>query len=115
MTVLERLDRFPPCRCRLSARDGLGLLSTRKLAQKAGLKRSFVHDISLLTSWATVSVGVALAFSQACGVNLLKIKRRRYLLRTRKWAVLIANISPSQRGFLSKLLTKNIEAEKRAA
>ena len=115
MTLLEKADRFPPVLCRLSARDGRGLLSTRKLARRAGLSKSLVAKISVLTSWESVSFGVAMKFAEACDVNLMSTRKRRELLKTRSWGFLAENVSSQQRALIMKLLTNAQQAVKRAA
>lgn len=115
MTLRDRLSAFPPALCRLAARDGHGLMSTRKIAERAGMKKSRVHEISLLISWDTVPVGDVERFSMACGVNLMATRRKKQILKVRSWSYFVKRVKPSQRKLLEKLLTNAQAAARQAA
>lgn len=68
---LRDLDRFPPCLCVTVARDGRRSLPYTEIAKRAGIHRITAIRLGKLTSWRSVTVDMALRFSEACGVNLL--------------------------------------------
>lgn len=109
MTLLERLDQFPPSVCRLRACK----TSTRALAAKAGLKRSTVDKIAKQATWAGIAVDVADKFARACGIDLLATKRAKETLKRRTWKFLVA-LPSRKRGMVNRLLTISAGAAKQA-
>ncbi len=103
-TLLERLNRMPPCACRLLARDRRGRhgLTHRQLAERSGLARSTVAFLSFRTKWDGLSIDVIQKFSVACGVDLLAPAHAIYLLRTCKKPFL-SKAPPAQRRFYLRL------------
>lgn len=83
--ILARLNKFPPCLCRLVARKdgGMKLMSNRDIAARAGLSKSSVIKISRLERWDTLPLKTVESFSRACGVDLLQPSRHIHFLRTR--------------------------------
>jgi len=86
-SLLARIDRLPPCLCRLLARrnvtgGGWAPKSTRDIAADAGLSKSAVAELSRRRTWRGTPIGMADAFARGCGVNLAEvdavIKRLRY-------------------------------------
>ncbi len=82
-SILECLDRVPPCICRLLARTGRGRksLSNAQIAVLASISKNTVHRLSNRTSWSGFTIDVIMRFSKACGVDLLKPKRQMDYLR----------------------------------
>lgn len=74
--LLQRLDRFPPCLCRVIARDGRGRpLTSHEIAERGGISRTQVDRISRLTTWATVPIGTADAYLSGCRINPFQMRR----------------------------------------
>lgn len=93
-TLLDQIDQIPPCLCRLFARKlkpkskrsrrskdrrskkQRGYPSVAKsineIAAESGLSRKKTGWISRQSSWISVNVGEMMAFSNACGVDLLR-------------------------------------------
>lgn len=72
-SFLSRLDRIPPCVCRLVARshNGRHMLGCREIAELSGISKSFIAELSLRTTWAKVDAATIDRFTKACGVDLL--------------------------------------------
>lgn len=105
MTLFETAERVPPFICRLVARksNGWRILTTREIAAKSGISKSTVARISVLKSWAGVSIDDVQSFSTACGVNLMDIYAiGEYLRRSKK--VLLLKCDSKQRRFYAKLM-----------
>lgn len=85
-SLLERLDRIPPCLCRILARshNGNRSLSHHELAARSGLSRSYVGTLSGKDTWANESVWVVEAFSRACGVDLFNPHEVRHYFATKQ-------------------------------
>lgn len=77
-------DRFPPCLCRLVARKGWTPMSTRDLAAKSGLSKSYVSNLSKRSTWKGIPIDVVDRFVAACGINLLSPKRTIEYLKSSK-------------------------------
>ena len=91
MNLLSSLNRITPIECRLLARaDGLWP-TNRELAGTANLPISTVRRLSELTSWEDVTVGEAMKFSTACGVDLLHPRRSIDYINRRSFAHLKCN------------------------
>jgi hypothetical protein len=81
MTLLEKLDRLPPCICRLlSQRDG-ELMTDRNLLQITGWSRAKLHRVAESKSWRAVTIGDADLFLIACGLHWSAQRRKLWLLR----------------------------------
>lgn len=79
---LSRLLReFPPVLCRILAKDGQQPRSAERIAKLSSLSAETVKRVSLLPSWQSVPVAVAVAFMHGCGVDILKARRLRHLIR----------------------------------
>lgn len=83
VNLLKKLDMLPPYACRVLARhkQKRRALSTEELATKSGLSEGTIKFISRQRTWARIKVEVAVKFSEACGVDLLRQKRSREYLR----------------------------------
>jgi hypothetical protein len=85
-SLVENLNRLPPCLVRLIARDPRHpgrRLPLLRIAQRAGLSYGAVARLSLKRSWSNVTPRVIDCFCSACGVDILHPKRSlQYLKRT---------------------------------
>lgn len=90
MTILQKLDRLPPCACRLIAkiRNGRGWRgpSHRELETISGIPKSTIAQITFRKTWRGIAIEIVDTFSAACGVDHLNVKRQTYYLRNRKLA-----------------------------
>lgn len=105
MTLLERLDRFPPFLVRLCARAGHGhrRLTVRQIAERSGLSKSTVANLAVQTSWEHCTIHQIEAFTRGCGVDLFHLKDHRKFLRERKWAYLYRS-TKAERAYYGRLL-----------
>lgn len=74
MSLVQSLDRFPPCLVRLVARDPNRRghrLPLHDLANKAGLSYGATLRLSQKKTWANVPPKTIDAFCAACGVDIL--------------------------------------------
>jgi AraC-like DNA-binding protein len=90
LTLLEKLNRFPPALCRLVARVGKGRgcrpLTIDEIAAISGLSPCTVYRLSKAMTWAYETGLIISAFSAGCGVDLLNTRRHReYLTRRKRW------------------------------
>lgn len=78
--LLIRLDRLPPCACRLLARKELGKRgkSHMDIANESGLGKSTVAKFSRLTTWRGMKIEDIDAFASACGVNILAPSKQMF-------------------------------------
>lgn len=112
-SLLEKLDRLPPCLCRLFARTRLARTgwhpkSHREIAAEAGLAKSTVADLSRLRSWRHVPLEMADTFARACGVNLAEIEEAISRLRTgRSRLKHLAAGNAQQRRMIAELLKES--------
>jgi hypothetical protein len=82
-SLLQHLDKLPPCLVRLIARDPEHRgrrLSLVAIAERAGLSYGTVRRLSLKKTWANEPLKKIEAFSAACGVNLLRQRRKLFYL-----------------------------------
>jgi hypothetical protein len=105
-TVLDKLNRVPPCVCRLLARKNHGRrgMTHRDLAKASGLTLSTVQALSFRRSWTGLSIDTIMAFSLACGVNHLSTDQQMDYLRRRRMAHVLG-AKGSQKVFYARLLT----------
>lgn len=105
MNLLDRINQFPPNCCRLVARKKHGTMpmTTEEIAEKSGLSVGAVSEISRRKNWNGMRIEVIVAFSEACGVNLLKPERHIRYMRNRKMAHL-SNGTHDQRKLFGTLL-----------
>lgn len=75
-TLLQKLERVPPFMCRLLARDGRRGLSHNDIAERSGLERTTVRNLSFSTSWRGYTIDTIVAFTTACGVNHLAAEKQ---------------------------------------
>lgn len=83
VSLLQKLDRLPPYCVRVLARHKgkRRALTTEEIATKSGLSEGTIKFISRQRTWDRIKVGVAVKFSEACGVDLMRQKRPREYLR----------------------------------
>lgn len=106
MTIFDVAEKFPPCLCRCIARKkhGYAPMSVRELAEKSGLSKSRVAELSLKRSWKGIPIDTISAFSLACGVDLMRPHDTIRYLRKSKRAHL-ERATKAQREFFLKLFT----------
>lgn len=106
MQLTSILEEFPPCLCRLLARKpgkSRKPLTSREIANAAGLSRDVVDQISRETSWDSIRIADMISFTRACGLDILHMKRHREYIKRKNWAHL--RHSPSQRYLESLMMT----------
>jgi hypothetical protein len=109
--LLKRLNQLPPFICRFIARRRLARtnrfkpLSHVEIAQRSGLPRSSVADLSLRISWEGVDLDVADRFAAACGVNLTKPGQHLRWLREGRFGHLKEG-NAHQRKFFARLMAQ---------
>jgi hypothetical protein len=105
MTIFEKAEAFPPAICRYLARKSNGHrpMSVRDIAIASGLSKSKVADLSLKTTWKGVSIDTVVAFSQACGVDLMRPHLVTEYLRKTKRIHLTRVSNVHQREFFQRL------------
>lgn len=88
-SLLARMDRLPPCLCRLFARkrchggtNAWAPKSHREIAEEAGLSKATVAELSRRKTWSGTPVDVADRFAKACGVVDIAVALKR--LRNRR-------------------------------
>lgn len=86
MTMLEKFNAFPPCMCRLVARNGRRPMSHREIAKASGLSVDTVARLSLKMDWSGVKIDVAVKFSAGCNVNHMALERTMDYVRRRSMA-----------------------------
>lgn len=112
LTLLERLDKFPPRLCRLFARKGPNRLRRLKtnadIARDGGLARSTVDKLGHLESWKTVTLETFAKFVKGTGVDPLASTKnhKRMLVRSDRSRKFLKNGSPAQRKMVDRILPK---------
>lgn len=81
MTLLEKLDRLPPCFCRLLAQQDGELMTDRELVKLVGWERHKLARISMSKSWRRVSVEDVDKFLKACGLCWSQQRRKIWLAK----------------------------------
>ena len=82
MTLLEKLNRLPPCICRLLAENNGELATDQELQLVTGWSRAKLDRVARATTWAQMSVLDVDDFLQACGLSWSS--QRRELARIRR-------------------------------
>lgn len=83
-TLVEYLDRLPPCIVRLVARrpNHHGQrMSLHEIARASGLSYGAVMRLSMKKTWANVPPATIDRFAKACGVDMLRPSRTKKYLR----------------------------------
>ena len=114
--LLAQIDQCAPWVCRLVARKSRGrvMMTNSDIAFVSRLSRSTVSKLAKLDSWRTVKAETIQAFSLACGVNLMALKRTKEFLRRRK-LVLWKRCTPAQRRMLDRLIKRQPSPKTTAA
>lgn len=83
MTLTETLDKFPPCLCRLVARQPgrYRRMTLLELSVVSGLSYGSVRRLSLKKTWANVPPEIIDKFAGACGVDILHTKRKVFYVK----------------------------------
>ena len=81
LTLTQKLDRLPPCICRLLAQSNGEFLSDKELTRMLRWGENKLRRISKATSWTRITVEDADAFLAACGLRWSSQRRERWLLR----------------------------------
>jgi NhaP-type Na+/H+ or K+/H+ antiporter len=68
MTLLEKLDRLPPCFCRLLAQERGELMTDCELEVITGWSAAKLRRVAEAKSWARIKVNDVDAFLIACGL-----------------------------------------------
>jgi hypothetical protein len=86
MTLLDKMNKFPPMLCRFAARsvNGREGMTTKEVSVASGLKMRRIYEISQLKKWDTLTFDEAMKFSMGCGVNLLQLRRHKFHLKHHK-------------------------------
>lgn len=85
MTLLQKLDRLPPCIVRIMAKTSDGrLMSNNEIKKRTGWGKSKLRRVSSATSFKNVTVGEVDAFLEACGLQWSSQRRLIWLLQ-RAW------------------------------
>ena len=102
--LIAFLDSFPPVLCRVVARQGHGNrpMTIRQIAERSGLPKSTVAELSRKRTFADVPLRVIQAFCDGCGVNHFRLKEHRAFLRNAKWGYVYK--SARRRTYFGKLL-----------
>lgn len=77
-------------------------MSVRELAEKSGLSKSRVAELSIKRSWKGIPIDTVEAFTRACGVNLMRPSETIWYLRKSK-RVHLERATKAQREFFLKL------------
>jgi len=85
MTLTQLLKEFPPCLCRLLAREFGEAPSSEQIAAQMHSYRDKIDAISKSTNWSLIIVDDALRFMEACGVELTNLRRQREFIRRNNW------------------------------
>lgn len=83
MTLTEKLDRLPPCICRLLAENNGELATDAEIILRTGWGRKKLDRISRAISWAEITVADVDAFLRVCGISWSSQRREREKLQ---WA-----------------------------
>jgi len=81
MTLTDKLNRLPPCVCRLLAKKNGRLMTDPQLMEATGWGKSRLCRVYNSTSWAGISVEEVDKFLAACGISWSSQRRQRWLLQ----------------------------------
>jgi hypothetical protein len=82
MTLLEKLNRIPPCICRLMAKDASGMLmSNDEIRRRTGWGKTRLRRIVSATSFKDITVSEVDAFLSACGLSWSTQRRLIWLMQ----------------------------------
>lgn len=76
MTLLEKLNRLPPCLCRIFAKRNGRLMSDAELMEATGWSIRHLRRVYKASSWADVAVRDVDTFLAACGLRWSSQRRQ---------------------------------------
>lgn len=79
--ILSHVDQVPPALARFCARINGKPKTLKQIAKESGLSFKTAYWIALQPTWANVSFGEAMKFAAACGLDLLRPRRKLFYLR----------------------------------
>lgn len=77
MTLTQKLDRLPPCICRLLAENNGELATDMEMRLCTGWGKDKLERISKATTWAGITVDDVDVFLAACGIRWSSQRRER--------------------------------------
>jgi len=81
VTLTEKLNRLPPCLCRLLAKHGGKLMTQRELRQLTGFSNQKLERICKAASWSKINVHDADKFLLACGLVWSRQRKNIWTLK----------------------------------
>lgn len=81
MTLVEKLDRLPPCLIRIMAKKNGRLMTDPELMELTGWGRSKLRAVYQSATWSNVRAGDIDRFLKACGMSWSKQRTQRWLLK----------------------------------
>lgn len=102
MTLLERLNKIPPKRCRSVARIDRRPASHEQIAGLCGWSREKVIRVSKLSEWDNLTMADCETFARACGLRLEHL-RRDFYLKFRRMKSVLRHLTHSQRRMYAEL------------
>lgn len=81
MTLTEKLDRLPPCICRLLAQKDGVLRTDREMVADLGVDRHTFYAMCKRKTWASFKVSEVDAFLRACGLRWSAQRKQRQRLQ----------------------------------
>ena len=120
MTLLEKLNRLPPCLCRIFAKKNGRLMTDMELIEATGWSMRHLRKVYQSSSWASVSVNDVDTFLAACGLRWSSQRRQLFYLwryQAQFWKMRHFKIDCGARGFqlaqhkriIKRLLSNNHE------
>jgi hypothetical protein len=116
-TLLQKLDRLPPCLCRLMAKGSNGkLASNAEIKRRTGFGKSKLRRVSSATTFKNVTVGEVDAFLAACGLRWSTQRRLLWLLqRTWRnhgavrpdWVLAMRHLSTTKTGWQASMVRRH--------
>lgn len=76
MTLLEKLNRLPPCLCRIFAKKNGRLMTDPELMEATGWTIKHLRKVYQASSWAQVRVEDVDIFLAACGLRWSSQRRQ---------------------------------------
>lgn len=80
-TLLEKLDRLPPCVCRLLAQRDGRLLTEQQMKRLTGWSLDKLSRIASARTWRAITAGDIDKFLSACGLSWSAQSRSRWYLK----------------------------------
>ena len=80
MTLLEKLNRLPPCLCRIFAKKNGRLMTDPELMEATGWGKKRLRKVYQSPSWAGIRVEDVDRFLTACGLRWSSQRRQLFRL-----------------------------------